>query len=73
MSEQEMETGGEPTPQVESTIPQEQEIVEPTPQIKEVPKELTKQERITNALGDIPKEPNEQLIEAIDETLQVSS
>tara|TARA_S200002703_G_scaffold154445_2_gene157235 strand:- start:35 stop:979 length:945 start_codon:yes stop_codon:yes gene_type:complete len=67
MSEQEMETGGEPTPQVESTIPQEQEIVEPTPQIKEVPKELTKQERITNALGDIPKEPNEQLIEAIDE------
>ena len=71
MSEQEMETGGEPTPQVEepTPTPQVEQVEEPTPtpQVQEVPKELTKSERIQNALGDIPKEPNAQLMEQIDE------
>ena len=69
MSEQEMETGGEPTPQVEepTPTPQVEQVAESTPQVQEVPKELTKSERIQNALGDIPKEPNAQLMEQIDE------
>lgn len=71
MSEQEMETGGEPTLQVEEPTPQAEEPApqaeEPAPQVQEVPKELTKSERIQNALGEIPKEPNAQLIEQIDE------
>ena len=53
MSEQEMETGGEPISQVEESTPQ---VEEPTPQVQEVPKELTKSERIQNALGDIPEQ-----------------
>lgn len=71
MSEQEVETGGEPIPTSEAVepSPQVEQVEEPTPppQKQEVPKELTKQERIQNALGDIPDEPNAQLIEQIDE------
>ena len=69
MSEQEMETGGEPisTTEVVEPTPQVEQVEEPTPEAQEVPKELTKSERIQNALGEIPEEPNEQLIEQIDE------
>ena len=69
--------GGEPTtptPEVESApveAPVATEVQTPIqvqPQVeKEVPKELTKYERIQNALGEIPSEPNEQLLESIDE------
>jgi len=71
--------GGEPTtptptPEVESApveapvetqVQSEVQVEAQTEQ--EVPKELTKFERIQNALGDIPNEPNAQLLESIDE------
>ncbi len=72
-------TGGEPitpqvTPEVETAVETSVETPVETPveapveaSAEEVPKELTKQERIQNALGEIPSEPNEQLIESIDE------
>ena len=61
--------GGEPTtptPEVES-VPVEAPVEIEVQAQPEVPKELTKYERIQNALGDIPSEPNEQLLESIDE------
>jgi len=78
MEEQAMETGGEPIQQPEESVteavespeatPEPSAAPEPEPKVQEVPKELTKQERIQNALGEIPSEPNQQLLESIDET-----